>query len=170
MSNRRRRAEAKWSATLLLTMLILGAALSLFAETPNADYPANYRRWAHIKSALIGPASPAYKRYGGIHHIYANEVAIEGYRSGHFNDGAVIVFDLLEAHEEGGTTGEGPRKFIDVMLRDSGRFASTGGWGFLEFRGDSKTDQVLSEETRNECYKCHAARKDADFVFSALRE
>ena len=34
--------------------------------------------------------------FGGIHHIYANDKAIEGYRNELFPDGAVIIFDLLE--------------------------------------------------------------------------
>src|SRR5260370_19356 len=35
-------------------------------------YPQDYRKWGHVKSALIGPQNPIYARYGGLHHIYAN--------------------------------------------------------------------------------------------------
>lgn len=146
-------------------------ALSLWA-TPDgtSPYPAGYRKWAHVSSALVGPQSPAFKRYGGLHHIYANDKAIEGYNTGHFPDGSVIVFDLLDTKEVNGTTIEGPRKFIDVMTKNSQMYKETGGWGFEEFNGDSQTDRALNEEAKVTCYKCHASQKDHDFVFSRLRK
>jgi hypothetical protein len=164
------RAGTRSLAGLIATLLILTGAASFSAKSSHADYPVGFRSWVHIKGAVIGPQSPAFQRYGGIHNIYANEQAVEGYRTGDFRDGSVIVFDLLEAAESGGTVTAGPRKFIDVMIRDSKRFAKTGGWGYAEFKGDSKADEVLTEDARIECYKCHAARKDRGFVFSELRE
>src|SRR2546423_1614501 len=92
------------SPVLVLLMLALAASY-LWAKPDNSlAYPAGYRKWAHVKSALVGPASPAYKKYGGLHHIYANELALEGYRTGNFPAGSVIVFDLLETKESQGTT------------------------------------------------------------------
>src|SRR5262245_27932031 len=93
---------------------ILSWAIHLSAD-PNGTVasPAGYRTWAHVKSALVGPQSPIYKRYGGLHHIYANEKAMAGYRTGQFEDGSVIVFDLLETKESAGVTAEGARRFID---------------------------------------------------------
>ena len=38
---------------------------------------------------------PLYGAFGGIHHIYANDLALQGYRSQRFPDGSVIIFDLL---------------------------------------------------------------------------
>src|SRR5688572_14163523 len=117
----------KRAALILLSMVgILIWAAYLQAE-PNTTiaYPLGYRKWVHVKSALVGPQSPIYKRYGGLHHIYANEKAVEGYRTGMFQDGSVIVFDVLETQETAGTTAEGTRRFIDVMAKDSQRFAET---------------------------------------------
>lgn len=59
-------------------------------------YPEGYREWTHVKSEIVGPESPIYKKYGGIHHIYANPKAVEGLNKGKFADGAVFVFDQLE--------------------------------------------------------------------------
>jgi hypothetical protein len=129
-----------------------------------------YRQWAHVKSALIGPQSPLYESFGGLHHIYANEKSMEGYRTGRFPDGSVLVFDLLETRESKGVTTEGPRLRIGVMVKESKRYAETGGWGYEGFRGDSQTDRRLNAESRTGCYNCHAQRKDNDFVFSAFRK
>lgn len=133
-------------------------------------YPAGYRAWTHVKSALIGPESAFFASYGGIHHIYANEKAMEGYRTGKFPDGAVIVFDLLETRDSAGVTAEGPRKLIDVMARDRSRFADSGGWGYEEFKGDSETERSLTQQARAACNKCHMSRMDHDNVFSAFRK
>lgn len=150
-------------------IVILAWVLNLLAATDGAvAYPLGYRDWAHVKSASVDPKSPAAGRYGGLHHIYANEKAMEGYRTGQFPDGSVIVFDLLETRETSGTTTEGPRKFIDVMAKDSQRYAETGGWGFEEFTGDSPTDRALTAQAKTDCYKCHARQKDHGFVFSTL--
>jgi hypothetical protein len=155
-----------------LTLIIVSHALSLPAGSDNQiAYPTGYRQWAHVKSALIGPASPIYKRYGGLHHIYANEKALLGYRGGRFEDGAVIVFDVLEIQETAaGVSSEGARRFIDVMVKDSQRFADTGGWGFEEFNGDSQSERVLTAQAKVACYNCHTQRKEQGFVFSSLRK
>jgi hypothetical protein len=154
-----------------LVVVILVWALNLRAATDGAvAYPLGYRNWAHVKSALVDPQSPKAGRYGGLHHIYANEKAMEGYRTGQFPDGSVIVFDLLETRENAGTTTEGPRKFIDVMVKDNQRYTDTGGWGFEEFTGDSQTDRALTAQAKTDCYTCHTRQKDHGFVFSTLRK
>ncbi len=156
-------------AVAILVILSWTARLNANPETM-VEYPSGYREWAHIKSALIGPQNPSYPRYGGLHHIYANEKARAGYRTGQFQDGAIIVFDLLDVRENAGITAEGARKFIDVMVKDSKRFAATGGWGFEEFKGDSHNERVLTAEAKTACYNCHTQKKDQGFVFSVFRQ
>lgn len=156
---------------VFVTLVILTWAAIVQARPDNrAAYPSGYRTWVHVRTALVDPKSPTAGRYGGLHHIYANEGAMEGYRSGQFPDGSVIVFDLLDTRESAGTTVEGPRKFIDVMTKDGQRYAGTGGWAFEEFTGDSQTDPVLTAQAKTECYACHARQQKHDFVFSTFRQ
>jgi cytochrome P460 len=63
----------------------------------------------HVKSGLVGPHSAFFESAAGLHHIYANEPAMAGYRTGAFPNGSVIIFDLLEVNEAAGNTIEGPR-------------------------------------------------------------
>jgi hypothetical protein len=153
-------------------LVITGISAQAFQGSADdkVSYPQGYRQWVHVSSAVVGPASPIYKRYGGIHHIYANEKAMEGYRTGHFPDGAVIVFDLLETKENAGLTTEGARRFIDVMEKHGRRFAQTGGWGFEEFIADNPTEPTLTAAAKTDCYTCHARQKERDSVFSAFRK
>src|SRR5688572_2776531 len=129
----------------LIAMSVM--ALSILLRAGPADevpYPVGYRQWPHVKTALIGPQSPAFESFGGLHHIYANEKAMEGYRSGRFPDGSVLVFELLETRENAGVTTEGPRRRVGVMVKDVNRYAKTGGWGFESFQGDSQTERRLN--------------------------
>jgi hypothetical protein len=139
------------------------------AEPPPVPYPAGYRDWHHVKSMLIQPGHPLYASFGGIHHIYANKPALEGYRKGKFPDGAVIVFDLLEAKAADNAVTEGPRKIVGVMRKDAKAYRDTGGWGFEGFKGDSKTERAVGKDAAKACFQCHTAQKDRDYVFSALR-
>jgi hypothetical protein len=126
-----------------------------------------------VKSTIIGPKSPAYEKIGGIQHIYANEKGMEGYRTGRFPEGSILVYDFLKTEDDAyseGRTNEGARRFTSVMVKDSKRYAATGGWGFEEFRGDSQTDRMIGAEAPTKCYACHTSQKDRDYVFSAFRK
>jgi len=154
-------------ARLALLFVLLVGALSADAAAPIA-YPTGFRGWTHVKSALIGPSHPAFATEGGIHHIYANPAAVTGYRTGKFADGATIVYELLETSEANGVTTEGARRRLDMMTRDSARFASTGGWGFERFMHGREEERALGESGGAKCYDCHKKQETA--VFSVLRD
>jgi len=162
--------KTKTLIVLAALVILAGLANTWASPSDTVAYPSGYRAWTHVKSALVDPKSPAAGRYGGLHHIYANSKAMEGYSTGQFPDGSVIVFDLLETRESAGTTVEGPRKFIDVMTKDSQSYAETGGWAFEEFSGDSQTDQVLTAQGKTACFSCHARQRSHDYVFSTFRK
>ena len=156
--------------TLLLTVVLTGG-LALRAQFDNTtSFPKEFRRWAHVKSVLVGPQSAAFATEGGIHHIYANEKALQGYDSGMFPDGSVLVYDLLETKEVAGNTIEGPTRRVDVMVKKSERFRSTGGWEFMSFPGGNQSAKKLTAERQATCSACHSNRKDHDFVFSEFRK
>lgn len=158
---------------ILISGLVLGVISFLFINltaqsSPSVPYPEGYRNWAHVKSMLILPGHPLYEAFGGIHHIYANDKAIRGYKTGKFPDGSIIVFDLLEAKFENNTYVEGSRKVVGVMYKNSKKFKATGGWGFEAFRGDTRERVVKNAE--QDCFSCHASQESSDFVFSQYRK
>ena len=158
-------------ATLaFLATVVLAGGFSLRAQLENeSQFPAEFRRWAHVKSVLVGPQSGAFATEGGIHHIYANEKALQGYDTGKFPDGSIIVYDLLETKEVAGNTIEGSTRRVDVMVKDSERYRATGGWEFMSFPKGDPSDGTLSPDRQATCSACHAKRKDHDFVFSEFR-
>ena len=152
--------------TLLFTLILL---TSQTATSDQVAYPEGYRTWAHVKSTMVGPTHKNFATLGGFQHIYANEAAMTGYRTRNFPEGSVITFDWLELTENNGAFAEGPRRQLDVMIKDSKRFASTGGWGFQRFVKDSKTERA-STPSPQDCFACHDRLKKDGLVLSALRQ
>ena len=156
-------------------MIVLATAFSmassLFAADPApVPYPEGYRQWTHIKSMTINQGHALYDAFGGMHHLYANQRAEKGYKSGRFADGSVIVFDLLEAKATDNTVQEGPRKVLGVMHKDASKYKDTGGWGFEGFKGDSKTERAVGKDAATACFQCHTAQKNSGYVFSTFRK
>jgi hypothetical protein len=124
-----------------------------------------------VKSLVVGPGHELYSTRGGLHHYYANEQAVAGYRSGTFPDGSIVVDEAVFLKDgEGRTKGlafEGERRFLDVMVKDARRYVETGGWGYEHFERDEPTGRLSADE-RATCSGCHS-KATADHVFSVIR-
>lgn len=168
---------------LLLPAGAFFVSVSLAAETaapaaPDVPYPDGFRQWTHVTSVVLPPknvatppANPPATNpapHGLIFNIYANEKAVEGYRSGHFPEGAVLIADWFILEEKGPSLVQGPRKSVNVMVRDA-RYAATGGWGFEDFAHDSHTTRNVGQNAVKACFECHGRAKDHEYVFSTLR-
>ena len=51
---------------------------------------------------------------------------------------------------------------VQFMVKDSKKYAATGGWGFADFTNGKPGDEALHAK----CFPCHAPAKDRDFVFT----
>jgi hypothetical protein len=51
---------------------------------------------------------------------------------------------------------------MQVMVKDSKKYAATGGWGFGDFKDGKPGDETLHKA----CFACHEPVKDRDFVFT----
>lgn len=149
-------------------VLVVSTAILFGFSKDEVKYPKGYRNWTHVKTLILEKGHPLYEAFGGIHHIYANEIALEGYKEGNkFKDGSVIVFDLLEAKSADNAIAEGSRKVVAVMEKNSIKYKDTGGWGFEGFKGDTRERVVKNMD--GECFSCHLSQKDNDYVFSKYR-
>jgi hypothetical protein len=162
---------------LASTFFLLGSLVSLIAWQPSVSYhneasvayPEGYRNWVHVKSGLISPGHKLFATVGGFQHIYANTEAMVGYRTRSFPEGSIVVFDWLEMKDNDGAFEEGPRRQVDVMVKDSQRFATTGGWGFQRFVKDSKTE-LATTPTSQQCFACHDKLKKDGLILSSFRQ
>lgn len=159
----------KTSTLLMACLFVLGiASVASAKDATTVPYPTGYRHWTHVKSMVLLPDHALAATFGGIHHLYANDRAVEGYRTGKFADGSVIVFDLLDYNVADGAGTEGARKFTGVMLKNAKDFPATGGWGFEGFAGNSTTERMVTDGGAS-CFGCHVGQKDHGYVFSKMR-
>ena len=138
------------------------------APISGVKIPAGYRDWRLIS---VGHEEG---KLNDLRAILGNDVAIKASREGKlpYPDGTIIArlawsYDPLE--ESGKAFGRAqsfvagpPKNGVQFMVKDSSKYASTGGWGFAQF-DDGKP---ASEAVHNTCFPCHAIIKARDFVFN----
>ena len=130
--------------------------------------PPGYRDWRLISVA---------HEEGNLHSFAAvlgNDVAIKAYREGTlpFPDGTIIAalhYTHAPSAENNKVFGRsqsfvaGPPTNIQFMVKDSTKYAATGGWGFAHFNTDGKPGDEAFMKT---CFPCHAQAKASDLVFT----
>ncbi len=158
---------------LVALLAVAGTAAAMaFATTRNGTNPTSpiygvtlpegYRQWE-----LIAPAEEA-APLDELRVVVGNAVAIEAYRKGSlpFPDGSVLVklaWKRTPSTEFASATVPGAATTVQVMVKDSARYASTGGWGYGRFIDGKPAD----EAQHRTCDGCHQARvKDHDRVFT----
>ena len=129
--------------------------------------PPGYRDWQLISVA---------REEGNFNDVRAqlgNDVAIKAYRAGTlpFPDGSIIValhWNYVASEENNNVFGRsqsfiaGSPKNIQFMVKDSKKYAATGGWGFADFTDGKPADEAMHQT----CFSCHEAVKARDFVFT----
>jgi hypothetical protein len=108
-----------------------------------------------------------------------NDIAIKAFREGKlpFPDGAILAalhWKEISSDDNNevlanGFPGAGfqsfvagPAENIQFMVKDSKKYAATGGWGFADF----KDGKPASEAVHKTCFSCHEPAKDRDYVFT----
>jgi hypothetical protein len=114
----------------------------------------------------LDKGSPLFETLGGMHNVYVNSVGEAALKKGGpFPNKTVFATDLHEFTVSDGSYVEGARKALAVMVKDSKKHASTGGWGFQLWEGgDPKKPKVT--DAAKQCFECHQPKKDQDYVYS----
>lgn len=124
--------------------------------------PDGYRQWQ-----LIAPAQEA-EPLNELRAVLGNETALSAYAQGTlpFPDGTVLVklaWKHVQSPEFEPASVPGAATTVQIMVKDSQRYAATGGWGFGRFVGGEPVD----EAQHRTCFACHQARVEGhDFVFT----
>jgi hypothetical protein len=134
--------------------------------------PAGYRDWKMIAVAQLKT-----DKVDQLRAQLGNEIAAKAFQEGTrpFPDGSIIVAlhwtrvpsednnKVLAGPFPGAQSSvAGSPVNMQVMVKDSKKYAATGGWGF----GDFKDGKPGSEELHKTCFACHEPAKDRDFVFT----
>jgi hypothetical protein len=168
----------KGSAYLLFAVVALAGAVVYLAHASGrsdgeADpvfgikIPPGYRDWKLISVA---------HEEGNLNDLRAllgNDVAIKAYREGKlpFPDGSMIArlaWSYVPSQENNTVFGRaqsfvaGAATNVQFMVKDSKKYAATGGWGFAQFKDGKPADEALLKT----CFPCHEPVKARDYVFT----
>jgi hypothetical protein len=168
----------KWVAFLLIAVAtVAGVVVASALASRHADeeaapifgikVPPGYRDWKLISVA---------HEEGNLNDLRAllgNDVAIKAYREGKlpFPNGTIIArlaWSYVPSEENNKVFGRsqsfvaGSATNVQFMVKDSRKYAATGGWGFAQFKDGKPADEVLLKT----CFPCHEPVKARDFVFT----
>ena len=165
--------------SLLLIAVVILAGIIIFTAPAHmraddsaapiyvTEIPPGYRDWR-----LISVSHEAGK-LNSIGAVLGNDVAIEAYREGKlpYPDGTILAalhYGHVASAENNKVFGQaqsfvpGSPTNIQFMVKDSTKYAATGGWGFATFV-DGKPAAPASMKS---CYPCHNQAKSSDLVFT----
>jgi hypothetical protein len=145
------------------------ATRTLFAGTEDGPkIPTDFQH-GYLANAMLVTKEP--NKTGlltGTHLIYVNAVGLDRFKRGGsapYPDGTVLVDDVRQFSADDGAYQQGGRKFLTVMVKDSKKYASTGGWGFQAWQGGDPT-KPIADDPPKQCFGCHVPKKGNDYVFS----
>ena len=165
--------------TFFLVVLAVMAGLVTFVApapghadgeaAPNfvTEIPQGYRDWQWVSSAHEAG------NLNSLGAVLGNDITIKAYREGKlpYPDGAIIaalhyrnvpsdennkVFGKVQSFVPGAPTN------IQFMVKDSTKYAATGGWGFGHFQDGKPADAAFMKP----CFPCHEKAKATDLVFT----
>jgi len=131
--------------------------------------PADYLDWKLISvdHLVAGSANQLRAQLG-------NDIAIRALREGKlpFPDGAIIAalhWNYVPSESNPVLAKAGAQAFvpgpvvnIQFMVKDSKKYAATGGWGFADFKDGKPSD----EATHRTCFACHQPAQAHDFIYA----
>ena len=134
--------------------------------------PDGYRDWQ-----LIAVNNLATDKIDQLRAQLGNEIAIKAFKEGTipFPDGTIIAalhWNRVRSEDNDKVLAgpfPGAQSFVigsaanvQFMVKDSKRYAATGGWGFADFKDGKPGNDALHET----CFPCHQPAKAHDYVFT----
>ncbi len=157
---------AAFAPSLIATITLAAGSDSAGGASPiyGVTIPDGYRRWE-----LIAPSTEA-EPLNEIRVVLGNTVALAAYRAGTlpFPDGTVLAklaWKRVPSTEFAPASVPGAATTVQFMVKDSKKYAATGGWGFGRFIDGQPADEAQHKT----CFGCHAGNvKNHDIVFTRL--
>jgi hypothetical protein len=131
------------------------------------EIPNGYRNWQWVSSAHEAG------NLNSLGAVLGNDAAIQAFRAGTlpYPDGSIIAalhYHNVASAENNKVFGQaqsfvpGAPTNIQFMVKDSTKYAATGGWGFGHFAGGKAGDAKFMQS----CFPCHEKAKATDLVFT----
>jgi hypothetical protein len=165
-------AVAAAAGALAYTANAPGRADGVAAPIYGVTIPPGYRYW---KIIAVGQLMTS--KLDQLRAQLGNDIAVQAFREGTipFPDGAIIAalhWNRVPSEDNNKVLAgafQGAQSFVvgsaanvQFMVKDSKKYAATGGWGFADFKDGKPGDEALHKT----CFACHEPAKDRDFVFT----
>ena len=163
---------------LLSALATIAGLVTLLAPAPGhadgqtaapfvTEIPSGYRDWRWISSAHEAG------NLNSLGAVLGNDVAVKAYRGKKlpFPDGTIIAalhYHHAQSDENNKVFGQaqsfvpGDPTNIQFMVKDSTKYAATGGWGFGHFANGEPGDAAFMKS----CFPCHEKANTSDLVFT----
>lgn len=131
---------------------------------PQPPLPKDYTSWKKSNRKVVTDKKSLFY---GIHYIYADSKAMQGYQAGNrFPEGSRIVVEHFTIKGDNQTV-DGPKNMIVMMKKDK-RQKATGGWLYAGYTAQGKPSGL--DPVKN-CFECHQKEvAGRDYVFSSLAD
>ena len=157
------------SVITLTIALMIGISFALkipVRPAPNGiEMPDGFKSWRLIASSHRSDNNT-------MRVILGNDTAIQAARYKQTNpwpDGSILAKLVWKnkSHEKWPAAAV-PGEFVhsEFMIKDSKKYAETGGWGFARWKGISQKPYGEDASFVQECFGCHTPVKDNDYVFT----
>ncbi|GAB6067650.1 cytochrome P460 family protein [Methylothermus subterraneus] len=150
--------------------LLLSTAVFITATAPRAETPVAKPTHGEYKDWLALSVSHRLDKHL-VRVILGNDIAVKAARTGNtkpWPDGTILAkVSWKEKIHPNWPQAVVPGEFAgaEAMVKDSKKFAETGGWGFGHWEGDKLV--MNDKEKSATCFACHLAMKDNDYVYTA---
>jgi hypothetical protein len=146
------------------------AASELAKQVIVTTIPPGYRDWKFVSAAHEAGT------LNDIRVVIGNDTAIKAYRAGApFPEGSIIgrvAWKMIPSEEnnrifgqpQSFVPGDAPDWYLQFMVKDTKRYAATGGWGYSNFGKDLKP--LTDAKTMYACFTCHQAVAARDYIFT----
>jgi hypothetical protein len=141
--------------------------------------PKGFEKWVYVGSPLTPNALNGGKaNFPEYHNVYMQPWAYEEYQKTNvFPEGTIMFKELqltLPAQNPDGSRTEpsgrgyfpGPLNGADVTVKDTKRYADTGGWGYYNFHHYEPKAPTAKLKPKQECGFCHQASAKKDEVWT----
>ena len=171
--------------SMVVSVAILATAAAMSAQDKYTVKVPNGLAFSEFRGYESWPVIAISENGGVIAAILGNPTMIDAYKGGApgngkpFPDGAKMAKIHWNPKKNESAPGQptvpGTLHDIDFMLKDSKRFADSGGWGYGAFDYDSPSDSFKPSSTADnppqgndaKCgFTCHTVVKSRDYVFT----
>ena len=151
-----------------------------YTDSGELILPKNFHEWVYVGSPLTPNAlNGGQAGFPEYHNVYIEPCSYEQYKKTYVFPEGTILFKELQltlppaeypdgSRNEPSGRGYFPGAFngADVTVKDTKRYADTGGWGYYNFNHHEPKAPTAKLKAKEECAFCHIASAKKDDVFT----